>query len=74
MKVLAKHEEDWNTSQKELQEQKITGKLCKTSNQIKSDTWHLQPAHLCFEPAVKNDIMYMYILCIYKKKHYFKPI
>ena len=23
---------------------------------------------------IKNDIMFMYILYIYKKKHYFKPI
>ena len=23
---------------------------------------------------IKNDIMFMYILCIYKKPHYFKPI
>ena len=33
MKVLVKHEEDWNASQKELQEKKIIEKLRKASNQ-----------------------------------------
>ena len=46
MKVLDKHEEDWNASQKELHENKTIEKLRKASNQSIYTTKLLQQCNI----------------------------